>query len=142
MLVDLSWKHPPGLDEVSFLGFPHWLCPVILSPKGKAQPYLWLLAPALDNVIVYGTFGDDEQLWHPSTFGLSACVYPPYMLLKGIPSTQENGGHLKTTRTDCILPDCVSSSSASVSFPCFGRRPLLWLLGAFMICDTTASGSY
>lgn len=51
---------------MDFLGSPHWLCPVILSPIGKVQPYLWLLVTALDNVIVYRTFGEDEQLWHPS----------------------------------------------------------------------------
>lgn len=67
VLVDLSWRHPPGLDAIDFLGSPHWLCPVIVSLKGKVQPYLWLSVTALDNVIVYRIRGEDEQLWHPSS---------------------------------------------------------------------------
>lgn len=38
VLVDLSWRHPPGLDAIDFLGSPHWLCPVTVSLKGKVQP--------------------------------------------------------------------------------------------------------
>lgn len=58
-------------------------------------------------------------------FGLTACLNLPYMLLNGIPSIQETGGHFKITDTNCILSVCklfltYKSSLAGADFLCYG----------------------
>lgn len=83
VLFDLSWRYPPGQDKNNVLGSPHWACPVILSPEGKVQLDLSVLATILDNVVIYGTKKKYEQLWysHHCMFWLIACANSPYVLL-------------------------------------------------------------
>lgn len=87
VLFDLSWRHPPGKDKDNVLGSPHWACPVILSPEGKVQLDLSVLATVLENVIIYGTKKKCEQLWyaHHCVFWLIACANSPYVLLTWSP---------------------------------------------------------
>lgn len=37
VLVNLSWRCSPGLNEDDFSRPPHWPHPVIMSPEGKVQ---------------------------------------------------------------------------------------------------------
>lgn len=53
MLINLPWK------QDDFLGSPQWP-PIVLSAEGKIQLHLWLLATALDNVIIYGISGENS----------------------------------------------------------------------------------
>lgn len=70
VLVNLSWRHPPGLDEENFRGPPHWPCLIALSIGGKVQPDL--LATALDNVVIHGTLSSisvwTQNLCWPSVY--------------------------------------------------------------------------
>lgn len=50
-------------------------------------------------------------LCHPSRFGLSTCVDPPYMLLTRSPSTQESGD-TSITCINYIHSNCVIRASA------------------------------
>lgn len=93
VLFDLSWRYPPGQDKDNILGSPHWACPVILSPEGKVQLDLSVLATILDNVIIYGTKKKYEQLWygHRCMFWLIACANSSYLLLTWSSLIQESG---------------------------------------------------